>query len=61
MGELRSDHEFSRDEEEMKGRKAQKRLLRRQADHKRGSQSNEAKVKNRWEAGGFHKPGSNNK
>lgn len=44
-----------------KFRKTQKRLGARIADFAKGSQSREAKVQNRWENGGYHKPGSNNK
>ena len=36
-------------------------LVARIADHARGTTSNDAKVKSRWAAGGFHKPGSNKK
>lgn len=37
------------------------KLQARIADHARGTTSNDSKVKGRWAAGGFHKPGSNKK
>lgn len=42
----------------MKARKARARLRGRQQDFDRGSQSKEGKVQNRWDAGGYHRPGS---
>ena len=37
------------------------KLQSRIDDHARGTTSNDSKVKGRWAAGGFHKPGSNKK
>ena len=37
------------------------KLQARITDHARGTTSNDSKVKGRWAAGGFHKPGSNKK
>ena len=37
------------------------KLQARIDDHARGTTSNDSKVKGRWAAGGFHKPGSNKK
>lgn len=39
-------------------RKVMKRLNRRVIDWTGGSQSKEGKVQNRWDNGGYHKPGS---
>lgn len=44
-----------------RGKKLRRRLDRRVSDFLKGSQSNEAKVSNRWNNGGYHKPGSFNK
>jgi len=44
-----------------KGRKMMKRLDVRRRDFDKGSQSKEGKVQNRWDAGGYHRPGSNKK
>jgi hypothetical protein len=45
----------------MKAKKVMKRLDRRRADFDKGTQSHEGKVQNRWDAKGYHRPGSNNK
>lgn len=45
----------------MKLRKKLKKLHARQKDFDAGSQSREAKVQNRFENGGFHRPGSMSK
>lgn len=45
----------------MKQRNKQKRLDARRSDFAKGSQSKEGKVQNRWDNGGYHRPGSNNK
>jgi len=42
----------------MNKRKAMKRLDARRRDFDKGSTSNEGKVQNRWNNGGYHRPGS---
>jgi hypothetical protein len=45
----------------MKSKNVAKRKEARILDFLRGSQSKEGKVQNRWDNGGYHKPGSNKK
>lgn len=45
----------------IKRKKAMARLDARRRDFDKGTQSREAKVQNRWDAKGYHRPGSNNK